>query len=63
MKETYEQAIAEAEQSLFKFTEECDRAHQAYDEAYDRKVEARRRVMDLRKQAAQAEQVDEVHTS
>jgi hypothetical protein len=61
MRETYEQAIAEAEQSLFRLVEECDRAQKAYWEAYDRKVEARRRVMDLRKQ--QAETGDAVHTS
>ena len=55
MKETYEQAIAEAEQSLFRLVEECDLAQKAYWEAYDRKTEARRRLMDLRLHAQEVE--------
>ena len=55
MKETHEQAIHETEQELFKLTEACDKAQQAYWDAYDRKVECRRRLMDLRRVAQEKE--------
>jgi len=53
--ETHEQAIQETEQELFKLTEACDKAQQAYWDAYDRKVECRRRLLALKGEPANAD--------